>query len=38
MYLSNEQNKVRCFVSFDYDNDKVLKEFLIGQSKRSDAT
>ncbi len=30
--------KVRCFVSYDYDNDSVLKEFLIGQSKRADAT
>ncbi len=31
-------DKRRCFVSFDYDNDVVLKEFLIGQSKRDDAT
>ncbi len=25
--------KVRCFVSFDYDNDANLKDLLIGQSK-----
>lgn len=25
--------KVRCFVSFDYDNDVTLKDFLIGQAK-----
>ena len=25
------------FVSFDFDNDKVLKEFIIGQSKHSDS-
>lgn len=25
--------KVRCFVSFDYDNDVALKDFLIGQAK-----
>lgn len=29
--------KVRCFVSFDYDNDSTLKEFLIGQSKKDDS-
>lgn len=29
--------KVRCFVSFDYDNDVTLKEFLIGQSKKDDS-
>lgn len=29
--------KVRCFVSFDYDNDSTLKEFLIGQSKIDDS-
>lgn len=25
------------FVSFDFDNDKVLKDFIIGQSKHSDS-
>ena len=29
--------KVRCFVSFDYDNDANLKDFLIGQSKNEDS-
>ena len=27
--------KKRVFVSFDFDNDKKLKEFIIGQSKLS---
>lgn len=25
--------KKHAFISFDFDNDKVLKEFIIGQSK-----
>lgn len=25
------------FVSFDFDNDKVLKDFIIGQSKHGDS-
>ena len=29
--------KVRCFISFDYDNDLDLKELLVGQSKNSDS-
>jgi len=29
--------KKKVFVSFDFDNDKILKEFLIGQSKLSDS-
>ncbi|TRO69452.1 TIR domain-containing protein [Streptomyces sp. IB201691-2A2] len=29
--------KSRAFVSFDYDNDAVLKEFLIGQAKLDDS-
>lgn len=28
--------KVPTYMSFDYENDKVLKEFVIGQSKRDD--
>lgn len=28
--------KVPTYISFDYDNDKILKEFVIGQSKRDD--
>ena len=27
----------RVFVSFDFDNDKVIKEFIIGQSKLPDS-
>ncbi len=29
--------KKKVFVSFDFDNDKPLKEFLIGQAKLDDA-
>lgn len=29
--------KKRVFVSFDYDNDKVLKDFIIGQAALSDS-
>ena len=29
--------KKRVFVSYDYDNDKVLKDFIIGQSKLDDS-
>lgn len=30
-------SKKRVFVSFDFDNDKVLKDFLIGQAKLPDS-
>lgn len=30
-------SKKRVFVSFDFDNDKVLKEFIIGQSRLADS-
>ena len=30
-------SKTNVFVSFDFDNDKPLKEFIIGQSKNSDS-
>ena len=30
-------SKTKVFVSFDFDNDKKLKEFVIGQSKNSDS-
>lgn len=33
----NKNNKAKCFISFDYDNDKILKDFLIGQSKLEDS-
>ena len=29
--------KIRVFVSFDFDNDKTLKDFIIGQSKNPDS-
>jgi predicted GTPase len=29
--------KKRVFVSFDFDNDKTLKDFIIGQSRHSDS-
>ena len=31
------ETKPRVFISFDYDNDKALKDFLVGQSKRTDS-
>jgi len=30
------ETKLRMFISFDYDNDKALKFFLVGQSKNTD--
>src|SRR3989344_5205131 len=30
-------NKAKCYICFDYDNDKTLKDFLIGQSKNEDS-
>ena len=29
--------KTRVFVSFDFDNDRVLKDFIIGQAKLADS-
>ena len=29
--------KKKVFVSFDFDNDKIIKDFIIGQSKLSDS-
>ncbi len=29
--------KTKVFVSFDFDNDKTLKDFIIGQAKNSDS-
>ena len=31
------ETKPRVFISFDFDNDKVLKDFLVGQSKKTDS-
>ncbi len=42
-YLTNEireenmSRKKRVFVSFDYDNDRRLKDFVIGQARLSDS-
>ena len=30
-------SKVRCFISFDYDNDSSLKDLLVAQSKLKDS-
>jgi len=30
-------SKTKVFISFDFDNDKKLKEFIIGQAKNSDS-
>lgn len=30
-------SKKKVFISFDYDNDSALKEFLVGQAKLSDS-
>lgn len=29
--------KRRVFVSFDFDNDKILKDFIVGQAKKEDS-
>jgi len=29
--------KKRVFISFDFDNDKTLKDFIIGQAKNEDS-
>lgn len=29
--------KTKVFVSFDYDNDKTLRDFILGQAKHSDS-
>ena len=31
------RQKKRVFVSFDFDNDKTLKDFIIGQARNSDS-
>lgn len=32
-----EMAKTRVFVSFDFDNDRVLKDFILGQAKLADS-
>lgn len=34
---ASTNNKTKVFVSFDYDNDATLKDFLIGQAKLPDS-
>lgn len=34
---TNSMAKKRVFVSFDYDHDAILKEFLVGQAKNEDS-
>ncbi len=35
--VTKTMSKTRVFISFDYDNDKALKDLLIGQAKNSDS-
>lgn len=35
--MESVTTKKRVFVSFDYDNDKILKEFIVGQSRLPDS-
>lgn len=37
MLKENSVDKKRVFVSFDFDNDRTLKEFIIGQSRNTDS-
>ncbi len=37
MLKENSVAKKRVFVSFDFDNDRTLKEFIIGQSRNADS-
>jgi len=37
LFGEDEEMKKKVFVSFDFDNDKKLKDFIIGQSKNSDS-
>ena len=32
-----QMSKSRVFVSFDFDNDRALKDFILGQAKHSDS-
>ncbi len=35
--LLTGKTKAKVFISFDFDNDRVLKEFIIGQAKKPDS-
>lgn len=36
-FKGEEMAKTRVFVSFDFDNDRVLKDFILGQAKLTDS-
>jgi hypothetical protein len=37
IYKENQVSKRKVFVSFDFDNDRVLKDFIIGQARLADS-
>ncbi|UUZ65699.1 hypothetical protein LP417_15580 [Polaromonas sp. P1-6] len=37
LFKENDMAKKRVFVSFDFDNDRVLKDFILGQAKLPDS-
>jgi hypothetical protein len=37
LFKEDEMAKTRVFVSFDFDNDRVLKDFILGQAKLKDS-
>ena len=37
LFEGDEMAKTRVFVSFDFDNDRVLKDFILGQAKLTDS-
>lgn len=36
-YMESRVSKKKVFVSFDFDNDRVLKDFIIGQARHADS-
>jgi hypothetical protein len=37
IYKENQVSKKKVFVSFDFDNDRVLKDFILGQARHADS-
>jgi hypothetical protein len=37
IYKENQMSKKKVFVSFDFDNDRVLKDFILGQARLADS-
>ena len=37
IYKENQVSKKKVFVSFDFDNDRVLKDFILGQARLADS-